>query len=107
MREVCFDFEQHPSLVWQAGMGAGGFAARLMVEEVARVFNTTSEGVYVLTKLGLLKPLGKPPANGTKYYARSYIYRLANDEAWLAKMSDALVNYKWRKNHKNSGEAHD
>jgi hypothetical protein len=76
-----------------------GAPARLNVEHVARRFNTTHEGVYVITALRLLKPLGKPPANGTKYYARCYIERLENDEAWLAKMSDALVKYKWDKNH--------
>lgn len=73
--------------------------ARLHVEQVAKILNTTNEGVYVLTSKRLLKPLGNPPPNGTKYYARDYILRLAGDEKWLAKMSDALVAYKWVKNH--------
>jgi len=72
---------------------------RLRVEHVAKKLETTPEGVYVLTALRMLKVLGKPPPNGTKYYARNYILRLAEDEAWLARASDALVNYKWRKNH--------
>ena len=73
--------------------------ARLTVEQVAWVLNTTTEGVYILTKCRLLRPLGNPPANGTKYYARVYIERLAGDEKWLAKASDALVRFKWEKNH--------
>lgn len=73
--------------------------ARLSVEHVAKMLNTTTEGVYVLTLLHLLKPLGKPPRNGTKYYARDYILRLTRNEAWLARASDALVKYKWQKNH--------
>ena len=73
--------------------------ARLTVEHVSRELATTPEGVYILTALRLLKVLGKPPPNGTKYYARKYILRLADDEAWLARASDALVNYKWKKNH--------
>jgi hypothetical protein len=28
-----------------------------------------------------------------------YVERLANDESWLSRMSDALVQYKWEKNH--------
>jgi hypothetical protein len=79
------------------------FPARLSVEHVAKMLNTTTEGVYVLTLLRLLKPLGKPPRNGTKYYARDYILRLTRDEAWLARASDALVNHKWQKNHGPNG----
>jgi hypothetical protein len=79
--------------------------ARLTVEQVAVVYNTTKEGVYVLTSRRLLKPLGTPPPNGTKYYATTYILRLANDEAWLARASDALVKFKWERNHPKMCEA--
>ena len=78
--------------------------ARLTVEQVAHILHTTPEGVYVLTRLRLLRPLGKPPANGTKYYAREYILRLSRDEAWLARASDALVKYKWDKNQAEKEE---
>jgi hypothetical protein len=73
--------------------------ARLTVEEVAPFFHTTTEGIYILSSLKVLKPLGHPRRNCTKYYSRSYILRLASDEAWLGRMTDALVNYKWDKNH--------
>jgi hypothetical protein len=72
---------------------------RLVVEQVAHQLNCTVEGVYVLTRIRMLRTLGHPPRNGTKYYARDYILALAEDEAWLARMSDALVKYKWDKNH--------
>jgi len=65
--------------------------ARYTVEQVSRRLNCSTEGVYILTRLGLLKPLGHPPRNGTKYYAAAYILRLCQDEAWLVRMSDALV----------------
>jgi hypothetical protein len=78
--------------------------ARLTVEQVAVVFNTSIEGVYILSKSRLLRPLGNPPPSGTKYYARVYIQRLAADEKWLAKASDALVNFKWKKNHGKNRE---
>jgi hypothetical protein len=79
--------------------------ARLTVELVARLLNCTMEGVYIITRLRLLKPLGKPPPNGTKYYARQYILQLCEDSVWLARMSDALVQYKWKKNHGKTEEA--
>ena len=80
------------------------FPFRLVVEDVALVLKCTTEGVYVITKHRLVKPLGHPPPNGTKYYARNYIFRLADDEAWLARMSDCLVKYKWEKNHGKAQE---
>jgi hypothetical protein len=78
--------------------------ARLTVEQVARELHCTEEGVYIITKHRLLRPLGHPPANGTKYYARTYILHLVNDEAWLARMSDCLVKFKWEKNHGKAQE---
>ena len=80
----------------------GALPARLTVEQVAELLGCSVEGVYILAKRRLLKPLGRPPPNGRKYYARSYIQRLCEDEAWLARASDALVDFKWLKNH---GEA--
>ena len=73
--------------------------ARYTVERVARRLDCTVESVYVITRRRILKALGNPPSNGTKYYAAVYIERLCQDEAWLARMSDALVKYKWDKNH--------
>lgn len=73
--------------------------ARLLVEQLARLLNTTVEGIYVITSLRILKALGHPRRHCTKYYARSYVLRLMEDEAWLAKMTDALYQYKWDKNH--------
>jgi hypothetical protein len=79
------------------------YQARFTVEQVARLLNTTTEGVYILTKQRLLRPLGHPPPNGTKYYARVYILRLCEDEAWLTRASVTLVKYKWDKNHAKTG----
>jgi transposase-like protein len=81
------------------------FPARYTVERIARRLDCTVESVYVLTRRRLLKPLGNPPPNGTKYYAAVYIERLCQDEAWLARMSDALVKYKWDKNHQKEASA--
>jgi hypothetical protein len=45
----------------------------------------------ILVAARLLKPLGNPPHNAAKYYARDHILALAADEKWLARASDALV----------------
>ena len=81
--------------------------ARLTVQQVALMLNTTDEGVYVITARKLLKPLGHPPRNGTKYYAKAQVQKLALDDAWLARMSDTLVRFKWEKNHAKEKAAGD
>ena len=58
--------------------------ARYTVEQAGASFELHDRGSSHLTRLRLLKPLGHPPANGTKYYAAVYIERLCRDEAWLA-----------------------
>ena len=56
--------------------------------------------IPVLASAGLLKPLGRPTATGSKYFATVELQTLRNDTRWLAKASDAIVNH-WRS--KNSG----
>ena len=78
------------------------FSDRLTIKQVARRMHTTVEGVYLLTFLGLLRPLpplGEPFKNGITYYSRAGILRLSEDEAWLGRMCFALVAYKWAKHH--------
>jgi hypothetical protein len=54
--------------------------------------------IPILVKARLLKPLGNPPHNAPKYFARDYIFALAADEKWLAKASDTLVDHWARRN---------
>jgi hypothetical protein len=78
------------------------FSDRLTIKQVARRLHTTVEGVYLLTFLGLLRPLpplDEPLENGTTYYSRADILLLSEDEAWLGRMCFALVAYKWAKHH--------
>ena len=80
---------------------------RLTVQQVARMLNTTDEGVYVITARKLLKPLGNPPRNGTKYYAKAQVRRSCADDGWLGRISAALVKFKWDKNHAKEKAAGD
>jgi hypothetical protein len=74
--------------------------ARLGINETAWLMGFNEHDIPVLVSVGLLKPLGRPTATGSKYFATVELQNLRNDTRWLAKASDAIVNY-WRT--KNSG----
>lgn len=74
--------------------------ARLGINETAWMLGFSEHDIPVLVSVGLLKPLGRPPSTGSKYFATVDLQALRNDTRWLAKASDAIVNY-WRS--KNSG----
>ncbi len=74
--------------------------ARLGIDETAWFLGFTEHDIPVLISEGLLKPLGRPPATGSKYFATVELQNLRNDTRWLAKASDAIVNH-WRE--KNAG----
>ena len=78
----------------------GQLPARLNSEQAAWVLNCQAHDVPILVGARLLKPLGRPTASGSKYFATVELQSLRNDTRWLAKASDAIVNY-WRS--KNGG----
>lgn len=73
----------------------GQLPARLTVEQVAWVINCQPHDVPVLVAARLLKPLGNPPPNGIKFFAASEVLELSKDQAWLAKVTNA-INGHWR-----------
>jgi hypothetical protein len=70
--------------------------ARLTVEQTAWVLNCQVHDIPGLIAAKLLKPLGNPPPNGTKFFAASDIEELAKDRSFLAKMSNT-INHHWQK----------
>lgn len=76
--------------------------ARLSITETAWYLGFAEHDISVLVSCGLLKPLGHPPASGSKYFATADLQALRNDSRWLAKASDVLVSF-WKK--KNAGRA--
>src|SRR5258706_562115 len=74
--------------------------ARLSITEAAWFLGFTENDIPVLISVGLLKPLGRPPASGSKYFATAELQSLRSDTRWLAKASDAIVSH-WKK--KNAG----
>ncbi len=74
--------------------------ARLSATEAGWLLGFSEHDVSILMSVGLLKPLGHPPSCGSKYFAAVELQTLRSDSRWLARASDAIVNY-WRK--KNAG----
>lgn len=74
--------------------------ARLNVEEVAFLLGFSAHDIPILVTGGLLKPLGRPPNNGVKYFATVVIEENRKDSKWLAQASDYLVKH-WRTKNQN------
>jgi hypothetical protein len=70
--------------------------ARVAAEEAAWMLGYAPHDIPVLVSAGLLKPLGHPPASGTKYFATAALIRLRDDLNWLSRASDAIVQH-WQK----------
>lgn len=73
--------------------------ARLNSDQVAVLLGMHPADIPVLVRGKFLRPLGTPPPNGTKFFAASLILRLAEDERWLARASDAIVAHHHERNH--------
>lgn len=73
---------------------------RLTAPQAAVLLGVEENHIPILVKARLLKPLGNPPRNAPKFFARDYIIALAADETWLAKASDALVSHWAKRNAK-------
>jgi len=69
--------------------------ARLDAMQAAWFLGFELHEIPILIAGNLLKPLGHPARNGTKFFATQALEQLRRDEKWLARASDAIANY-WR-----------
>ncbi len=67
----------------------GTYSARITIEIVARILGFSVFDARLLTKKGLLKPLGKPINNATRFFSTEDIMEKAMDAAWLSKATAA------------------
>ena len=74
----------------------GQLPARLTAEQAGWVLNCQPHDIPALVHARLLKPLGNPSANGTKYFATADLLETAKDRSWLVKMTTA-INSHWQK----------
>jgi len=76
----------------------GRLPARLTSEQTAWVLNCQAHDIPALIAAKLLKPLGSPPANGTKYFATADLLEVSKDSHWLARMSATIYQHWQMKN---------
>ena len=69
--------------------------ARLDATQAAWFLGFEPQEIPMLVAAGLLKPLGHPARNSTKFFATETLEQFRRDEKWLARASDAIANY-WR-----------
>jgi hypothetical protein len=84
--------------------------ARIKVEEVAWYLGFAPHEITILMAEGLLKPLGRPPTTGVKYFSAVALEELRRDQKWLARASDCVVQYWKERNEKKTaqrGQNHD
>ena len=74
----------------------GQLPARLTAEQAAWVLNCQVHDIPALVATKLLKPLGNPPQNGTKFFATVELLEASKDSHWLARMSGTIYQH-WRK----------
>src|ERR1700722_8847020 len=82
----------------------GQLPLRLTAEQAGWVLNCQPHDIPALIHSRLLKPLGNPSPNGTKYFATADILELAKDRPWLVKMTMA-INQHWQKQNAKKGRS--
>jgi hypothetical protein len=74
----------------------GQLPARLTAEQTGWVLNCQPHDIPALLNARLLKPLGNPSANGSKYFSTADVLELTKDRAWLVKVSNTICQH-WQK----------
>ena len=69
--------------------------ARLDARQVAEILGFLPHEISVLLKSGLLKPLGKPAANGHKFFCAAEVAALSENREWLDKATRAVARH-WK-----------
>jgi len=82
----------------------GQLPVRLTAEQAGWVLNCQPHDIPALIHARLLKPLGNPSANATKYFATADVLETAKDRAWLVKMTTA-INTHWQKQNAKKGRS--
>jgi hypothetical protein len=79
----------------------GQLPARLTAEQAGWVLNCQAHDLPALVNARLLKPLGSPSQNSTKYFATADIVEMAKDRSWLVKVTNTICQHWQKQNAKN------
>ena len=74
----------------------GQLPVRLNAEQASWVLNCQTHDIPALMAARLLKPLGNPAQNSTKFFATADVLELAKDRSWLVKLTNT-INQHWQK----------
>ena len=74
----------------------GQLPARLTAEQTAWVLNCQPHDLPALVTARLLKPLGNPSQNSTKFFATADVLEISKDRAWLVKATNTISQH-WQK----------
>lgn len=75
---------------WLSLLDARRLPARLNTEQTAQMLGHQPHDIPILTKAGLLKPLGGGPRNSVKYFAAVEVEQLGRDRKWLDRATKAV-----------------
>lgn len=78
------------------------YPARVTAGEAAEILGFEPDDIRILVSQKLLRPLGKPVQNATKYFATCDIKQVVDDSGWLNKATQALYEYWAQKNAKKT-----
>ncbi len=78
--------------------------ARLTAAQVAAILGFQPHDIPILTANKLLRPLGRPQENHSKYYAAREMEALKDDVEWLNKATRALTEHWKAKNSRKYRE---
>ncbi len=77
----------------------GQLPVRLNAEQAGWVLNCQPHDIPALVNARLLKPLGNPSPNSTKYFATADVLEMTKDRGWLVKVSNTICQH-WQ--HQNA-----
>ena len=79
--------------------------ARLAANQTAVLLGFQEHDIPVLVAAKLLKPLGKPVQNATKYFAACEVEELRMDSAWLSKATQRVYDHWTEKNKRKTASS--
>ncbi|HEV2695985.1 MAG TPA: hypothetical protein VG347_24065 [Verrucomicrobiae bacterium] len=80
----------------------GQLPARLTGEQAGWVLNCQPHDIPALVTARLLKPLGNPSQNSTKYFATVDVLEMTKDRSWLVKVTNTICQH-WQKQNARKG----
>jgi len=77
---------------------------RLTAAESAAVLGFGATDIPILVSRGLLKPLGRPNPNATKYFSSVLVTQHSSDPTWLDRATVAIAKHWQAKNQRKQSQ---